>query len=123
MPSKRRGTTASYVVFISHAHAKQVSRLIQEAGKGRIRSFLDEKDIEGGQAIADSIREGIRGCDEFLVLMSRYSKDRPWVLVEIGAAWGLGKPIVAIIDKVSPKEMPDVSNPYKAIDLNDFDHM
>jgi hypothetical protein len=43
------------------------------------------------------------------------------VLIEMGAAWGLRKPIVAIIDKIGPKEMPDIINPYKAIDLNDFD--
>jgi hypothetical protein len=82
---------------------------------------LDEKDIDGGQSIADSIRESIRQCDEFLVLMSRYSKDRPWVLIEMGAAWGLGRPIIDIIDKVAPEEMPEISRPYKAIDLNDFD--
>ena len=43
------------------------------------------------------------------------------MLIEIGAAWVLGKRIVAIIDKVSPEEMPDVIAPYKAIDLNNFD--
>ena len=43
------------------------------------------------------------------------------MLIEMGAAWVLKKPIVAIIDKVSPKEMPEIVNPYKAIDLNDFD--
>jgi hypothetical protein len=40
---------------------------------------------------------------------------------EVGAAWGLRKPIIAIIDKVGPKEMPDILSSYKAIDLNDFD--
>jgi hypothetical protein len=39
----------------------------------------------------------------------------------LGAAWGLRKPIIAIIDKIGPKEMPDILSPYKAIDLNDFD--
>jgi hypothetical protein len=39
----------------------------------------------------------------------------------MGAAWGLGKPIVAIIDKVAPEEMPEINRPHKAIDLNDFD--
>ena len=55
------------------------------------------------------------------MLLSRYSIDRPWVLIEIGAAWVLGKRIVAIIDKVTPEEMPDIITPYKAIDLNNFD--
>lgn len=33
----------------------------------------------------------------------------------------LGKRITAIIDKVTPEEMPDVIAPYKAIDLNSFE--
>ena len=113
-------------MFLSHSHkdrwiARQCARLIEEAAKPRVEVFFDEKDIEGGQSIPDSIRTGIEECDEFVVLLSRYSKDRPWVLIEVGAAWGLRKPIVAIIDKIGPKEMPDILSPYKAIDLNDFD--
>ncbi len=33
----------------------------------------------------------------------------------------LGKRIIAITDKVSPDEMPEIITPYKAIDLNNFD--
>ena len=40
---------------------------------------------------------------------------------EIGAAWVLGKPIIAIMDKLSPMEMPDIIKQNKAIDLNDFE--
>lgn len=86
-----------------------------------VKTFLDEKDIEGGESIAESIRKNIQECDEFIALMTRYSVARPWILIEIGAAWGLQKRIVTIIDKVSPDEMPDITTAYKAIDLNDFD--
>lgn len=94
---------------------------MEEAAEPHAKVFFDEKDIEGGQSIPDSVRAGIEKCDEFVVLLSRYSKDRPWVLIEKGAAWGLRKPIIAIIDKIGPREMPDIISPYKAIDLNDFD--
>ena len=112
-------------LFISHSStdrwvAKQMVKLIEERNKGYVEVFLDEKDIEGGQSIPDSIRNSIEQCDEFLVLLSNRSKDRKWVLIEMGAAWGLRKRIVMIIDKVSPNEMPDLFSPYKAIDLNDF---
>jgi len=115
----------AYRVFLSHSYkdrwiARQCARLIEEAAKPQVEVFFDEKDIEGGQSIPDSIRTAIERCDEFVVLMTRYSKDRSWVLTEVGAAWGLRKPIIAIMDKVGPKEMPDILNPYKAIDLNDF---
>jgi TIR domain len=94
---------------------------VEDRGKGRVHVFLDEKDIEGGQSIPDSVRKNIAQCDEFVVLLSRYSKDRPWVLMEIGGAWVLRKTIIAIIDKIGPKEMPDIILPFKAVDLNDFD--
>ena len=100
----------------------QALRLIEDGGRGRVSVFLDERDIEVGQSIADSVRTNIEKCDEFLVLFSRYSKDRPWVLAEMGAAWGLQKPIIVIIDKVGPKEMPDIVSPYRAVDLNERGH-
>jgi hypothetical protein len=119
--------TKRYLVFISHSTkdrwiARQLASTIEQKGrKHGIKTFLDEKDIEGGELISEAIRKNIQECSEFLVLLTRYSTDRPWVLIEIGAAWVLGKRIVAIVDKVSPEEMPDVITPYKAMDLNAFD--
>jgi hypothetical protein len=98
-----------------------MAQIIEKRGKKcKVRAFLDEKDIEGGDSIPGSIRKNIRKCNEFLVLLSRNSKDRPWVLIEIGAAWVLGKRIIAIINNVAPHEMPEVIAPHKAIDLNNF---
>lgn len=114
-----------YTVFISHSTkdrfiARQVAALIQEAGRERvIETFLDEKDIEFGGSIPERIRQEIRDCGELVVLLSEYSVDRPWVLVEIGAAWVLEKRIVAVMDKLSPDQMPDVIAPYSAVDLNE----
>lgn len=124
---KKLKTNKRYLVFISHSAkdrwiAKQIANIVEEKGqKCGVKTFLDEKDIESGGSIPESIRKNIQACDEFIVLLSRYSVDRPWVLIEIGAAWVLEKRIVAIIDKVSPDEMPDVITPYKAVDLNNFD--
>jgi len=63
-------------VFISHSGkdrwiAKQMANLIEEKGREyNVKTFLDEKDIEGGDSISESIRESIEKCDEFLVLLS-----------------------------------------------------
>ena len=100
-----------------------MSKLIEQRGKPKgIRTFLDERDIHGGDSIPESIRAKIRECDELLVLLSRYSVGREWVLTEIGAAWGLEKRIVAITDKIAPKEMPEITKMHKLLDLNEFDH-
>jgi hypothetical protein len=121
---KLRGPLA-YTVFISHSTkdrfiAQQVAGLIEEAGGDLgIETFLDEKDIEFGGSIPERIRQGIKDCGELVVLLSEYSVDRPWVLIEIGAAWVLEKRIVAVMDKLSPDQVPDVIAPYRAVDLND----
>jgi len=56
-----------------------------------------------------------------LVLLTKNSINRPWVLIEISAAWGHGKRIIAVVDKVAPEEMPEIMLPYKAVDLNDLE--
>ena len=122
---RRRGREA-YRVFVSYSHkdrwiAKQCVRLIEEVGKRRIRAFLDERDIEVGQHIAEEVLDAIRRCDEFVVLLSPNSKDRPWVTFEMGTARSRKKPVMAILHNLSPPEMPEMIFPYKAGDLNDFE--
>jgi hypothetical protein len=116
----------AYRVFFSHAHkdrwiAKQCVRSIEERGKGRVKVFLDEKDIQVGGSIPDSVLSDIEQCHELVVLLSQVSKDRPWVLMEVGAAWGLRKPIMVVLDKIGSNEVPDIIRHQKAIDLNEFD--
>lgn len=116
-----------YLVFISYSTkdrwiARQLARHIESNGrKLGITTFLDEKDIDVGDPIHEAIRKNLQKCSEFVVLLSRYSVTRPWVLIEIGGAFALGKRIVAVTDKVTPKEMPEITIPYKAVDINNFD--
>jgi TIR domain len=120
----RRGT---YLVFISHSTkdrwiARQIAKLLEEGGsRFGVKAFLDERDIGFGDSISETIRKNIEGCSEFLVLLSKNSINRPWVLIEISAAWGHSKRIVGVIDKVTPEEMPDIMLPYRAVDLNNLD--
>jgi TIR domain-containing protein len=123
-PQIPSSAVSSFLVFISHSTkdrwiARQIARLLEAAGD--IKTFLDERDIKVGDSIPESIRTSIQQCDEFLVLLTRNSINRPWVLIEISAAWGQGKRIIAVIDKVPPEEMPEIMLPYKAVDLNDLE--
>lgn len=127
MAAKRR-RREPYRVFVSYSHkdrwiAKRIVREIERLGGSMVHVFLDEKDIEVGQHIAEEVREAIERCDEFVVLLSPNSKGREWVLIEMGAAWGLRKPIMTILHSLSSHEMPDITYPHKAVDLNDFDDM
>lgn len=125
MPTAKK--SKPYTVFISHSArdqwvARQMTNVIEHrCRRYGVKTFLDEKDLESGDHIPESIRESVRSCDEFLVLLTRRSATRTWVLVEMGAAWGLRKRIVAIMDDVTPEELPDIIFPYKAVDINKFD--
>lgn len=98
--------------------ARQMTRLMEEQ---RVAVFLDEKDIEGGEDITERIRTALEECDEFVVLLSPYSVNRQWVLLEVGAAWMLRKRMTAIVDKISSEELPAIMATLKYVSLNDFD--
>jgi TIR domain len=85
-------------------------------------TFLDERDIQGGDSIPETILTRLRDCQEFVILLSPQSITRQWVLVELGAALGLQKHIVPIIHNVTPTDIPDIIRLTKAHELNDFEH-
>jgi hypothetical protein len=67
------------------------------------------------------LREEINLADEFLVLLTPNSVHRPWVLLEIGAAWHRDMRIVAVLYNVAADAIPGILQPKKAIDLNAVD--
>lgn len=84
-------------------------------------TFRDDRDIEGGDSIPKSLHEELSQSDEFIVLLSPISLNRPWVILEIGAAWGLGIRIVPICYQSSAEMIPATIRDNRAFDLNDFD--
>ena len=93
----------------------------RKAKRYGVRTFLDEKDLEAGAIIPKRFGDIFESCEEFLVLLTSLSISRQWVLLELGAAWGLRKRIAAIIDKVADDDLPDIIRQTKACGLNDFD--
>jgi hypothetical protein len=116
-----------YLVFISHSSedrwiARQIAAIIERKAKRHgVRTLLDEKDLEAGATIPDEILRHLENCEEFLVLLTAASISRQWVLLELGAAWGLRKRIAAITDKLADNDLPDIIRQTKVYGLNDFD--
>lgn len=132
--TKKRGATKKvsskgkkYLVFISHSFkdsfiVRLLDKYIQErCRESGVEIYLAVKDMPGGDPIADEIKIKIQECNEVLVFITKYSAASSWVISETGAAWGLGKRIVAIVDKITQAEMPQIVAPFKSIDINDFD--
>ena len=110
-------------IFISHSSrdkwaARRISEDLQKLGA---TTFLDEKDIRTGHSIDDSIRKGLKTCDNFLLLISPSSLKSDWVLVELGGALALEKQIVPILLYVGANEIPSMINLKLARDINDID--
>ena len=112
-------------MFVSHATAdKWLARTICEKIESvGATTFRDDRDIDGGDDIPDAIRSAIGNCQELLVLLTPISVNRPWVLMEVGAAWLRGDDmrVVAIKQHIEIEPIPAILKSKKVFDLNQFD--
>ena len=113
-------------MFVSHATADKwiattFCEKIDVLGASR---FRDDRDINGGDDIPEEIRRQIKVSRELVILLTPESIDRPWILLEVGAAWGWRKNyrIVPVLCHVTVEAIPDIIKGKKAFHLNEFDH-
>lgn len=88
-----------------------------------MRTFRDDRDIEGGEDIPEAICRQIKQSRELVVLLTPESIDRPWVLLEVGMAfmWRKDFPITAVLCHVEVEPIPAMLKSKKAISINDFE--
>jgi hypothetical protein len=111
-----------HLVFVSHSSrdtwvAKQIAREIAAVGA---TPFLDEAEVDIGADFEQDIRDFLAHAHELVVLLTPWALDRPYVWAELGAAWGRGIPIVALLLGLTPGELqsrPDVPVFLKKRDL------
>jgi hypothetical protein len=115
---------APYQVFISHANAdKWLAGVLCEKLEGvGATTFRDDRDIRGGDDIPEEIFRQIRQSQEFLVLLTPASVNRPWVLPEVGAACGCDPPprIIAVRYYVETDSIPSLIKAKKGFHLNEL---
>lgn len=114
-----------YRVFVSHATTDKwlATTLCEKIEAAGAVTFRDDRDIDGGDDIPDAIREAIASSSELLVLLTPASVNRPWVLLEVGAAWFNGPTmrIIAVRQHIEIEPIPDMLKSKKVYDLNEFD--
>jgi len=115
----------TYQVFVSHATADKwiAKALCEKIETTGAVTFRDDRDIDGGDDIPDEIRKEINRSAEMVVLLTPDSATRPWVLFEVGAAWGRRQNyrITVVLCHASVNVVPDMIRSKKAISINDFD--
>jgi hypothetical protein len=50
-----------------------------------------------GRPFEDALRDELELADYLVVLLSSRASESPWILFELGAAWGLNKPVVSVL--------------------------
>ena len=117
------------LVFISHSGqdtwvAKQIAREIEACGA---MAFLDEAEIDAGADFEEDIRKFLERAHELIVLLTPWALERPYVWIELGAAWGRRIPIVALLLGITPGELqsragvPVMLKKRDLLELNDID--
>jgi TIR domain len=83
-------------LFISYAAADSAgaNELRKDLESNLLKCFKAEKNIQVATEWQDSIRAALIGSKRILILPTPRSINRPWILLETGAAWALGKPLI-----------------------------
>ena len=109
-------STPEFDVFISYATGDSAiaDELRNDLEKNGLKCFMAEKDIQVATEWQESIRAALIGSKSVLVLLTPRSINRPWVLMETGAAWALGKALVPALSQIAANELLDPIRRYQA---------
>lgn len=103
-------------VFISYATGDSAiaDELRNELEQHGLTCFMAKKDIKVAEEWQDIIRKALLGSKRVLVLLTPRSINRLWVLMETGAAWALGKPLILALSQVAPNDLIDPARRHQA---------
>lgn len=124
MATRPRKSKKRYRIFVSHATldkwiAKVICDKLEALG---VTTFRDDRDIQGGEDIPETIRNEIARADEVLVLLTPQSAGRDWIRWEAATAWSYEKRIVVVQYHVEISGVPTMLRSKKTVLLNDFDN-
>lgn len=110
-------------IFFSYAAADQADaqRLLNAFSKQPNIQVFTTQTLSAGENWMPKLQQALSECDLFVVLLSPNSLDSNWVLSEIGAAWGLNKPIIPVVTQPELQDkLPLVLRGISSINFKDF---
>lgn len=120
---------SAWLVFVSHSGvdtwvAQQIAREIAACGA---TPFLDEAEIDIGADFEVDIFTALEKADELLVLLTPWALERPYIWVELGAAWTRRLTIAGLLlgltveDLQSRPDVPILLKRRRLLPLNDIE--
>ena len=100
-------STPQFDVFISYTAGDSAiaDELRSDLEKNGLKCFMAAKDIQVATEWQDAIRAALIGSKRVLVLLTPRSINRPWVLMETGAAWALGKALIPALSHLAANDL------------------
>ncbi|MDA8054350.1 MAG: toll/interleukin-1 receptor domain-containing protein [Thermoplasmatales archaeon] len=88
-------------IFLSHSvrDVKMIEEISKEFNDKDLDLYIAEQDIQPGSNLLDKIRDAIKKCDIFVVVISKNGLRSKWVHSEIGIAIASNKRIVPIVEE------------------------
>jgi nucleoside 2-deoxyribosyltransferase len=88
-------------VFISHSEADLVfARNVRKLLVQRVNAqVFTTEDLSAGEKWEPKVRSKLSSTDVVVALLTPHSVGSSWVLLEIGAAWALEKPIMPVVTR------------------------
>ena len=119
----------NHQVFISHSSedtwvARQLAGHVQQCGAS---CFLDEADIEHGDDFDETLASAAKSSNELLLLLTPWSKQRPYIWIEVGMFRAGSKRIVGVLHGISVMEistderMPSLLKKLDVVHINEVD--
>lgn len=109
-------------VFVSYSKDRDVARhvctVIEATGAV---PWMDDA-IEAGEKFEDRLLRALDECAEHVILLSPGSVTRPYVWMELGAAWVLKRKVIGILNGISVRELRALDGmPNLIVNLNLID--
>jgi len=110
-------------VFLSSAVAdKDEAKIILDTLEKEERTvFWAEKNIDAGDNWEKGIKEALRNCRNFWILVTPNSLHSEWVITEWATAWALDKKIVPILFRCRPEDLPKRLQSYQCVDFHQIE--
>lgn len=86
-------------VFISHSFSDEpwVQEFAAALRKRGLQVWEDQHSIRPGESLREEIEKGLRESSLIVILLTPENVSQPNLFFEIGAAIGLGKPVIAVV--------------------------
>jgi hypothetical protein len=94
-------------VFISATQKDQsLARVLAEKLRAAGLEPWTIDEITPGQSVLEVVSNAVRSSQAMVILLTPHSVQNSYMLVEVGAAWGSGKPVAVILAGVAADEIP-----------------